>query len=485
MFKAVYNENIMKTKCINMKTKLFIITVIAFAMNNIFAYASVPLCDKVSLNSWCDLEIVKTDRTRTKEDIAKMALKMPHSGFNKSYKTHYEVEPSLTAPYSAGSLDKDDINDALNAVKMVRYIAGLPYENIHFTDELNNIAQHGAVLLAASKQFTHFPEQPDDMSDEFFELGEQGCSEANIYSGLGNISSAVIGFVADGGENNIEHAGHRRWVLKPGAENFGIGYAKNPNAPYTYRINMHVFDGLFYGECESDSYIAWPNSGDFPLQYFAASEDISDTIEYPWSVNLGAQYSLPDKESTVLVLTRKSDNKQWVFDKDTPNLGEEELSDTKLHFSVDNDGYGMVKAILFRPDLKTLGTIKDGECFNVSITGIKDSNGESATLTYDINFFDLEKETEKINTCLLSADGDDVVLSNYTKSKVSGKIYFAEYEESSGELLNVTAEDVSLASNKEKAYTNPFELNDDKYVKVFLWDKNQKPLSENLICSVN
>ncbi len=467
-----------------MKIKLFIITSMIFAMNNTFAYADVPLYNKVSLSSWDDVKIVEIDRTRTKEDIAKMALRMPHNGFkpwyDDDYETRYDVEPMLTAPYSAGSLNREDILDALNAVKMVRYIAGLPYENISFTDELNNIAQHGAVLLASSNQFSHFPQQPDDMSDEFFELGEQGCGEANISAGCNSISSAVIDFIADSGVNNIADAGHRRWILKPGAENFGIGYAKNEDAYYTYRVNMHVFDGLSCWECESDSYIAWPNSGDFPLQYFAANEDIYDTIEYPWSVNLGAEYSEPDKESTVVVLTRKSDNKQWIFDKNTPNLGEDGLSDTKLHFSVDNDGYGMQKAILFRPDLKSLGKIEDGECFNVSITGIKDLNGESTTLTYDINFFDLEKEIEKLDACSIYADGNNIVLSNYTKNKVSGKIYFAEYEKSSGELLNKFVENVSLLSKKEKIYENPFKLDSNKFMKVFLWNDNQKPLAKNL-----
>lgn len=339
--------------------------------------------------------IVEIDHGHTISEVVEMIQAHPHTGLDYYETTSYQEMPKFYAPYSAGSLMQEDIDDAENSMKIVRFLAGVPYEDVTFTDELNNIAQHGAVLLAASNQFSHAPAQPEDMSDAFYELGYQGCSEANISAGRSNISNAVLGFMYDSGQNNIQRAGHRRWILNPGNQEFGIGYADGPDASYSgYRINMHVFAGLGYWECESDSYIAWPSDGAFPIQYLAADEYIDTVIDCPWSINLGSPYAEPSKDTVVLKLTRVRDGKTWTFDKNTPNLGEDGYyDDSKLHLAVDNGGYGMIKAIIFRPDPESLGVIEHGDVFNVELSGIKYTDGSAATLSYDISFFDLEKVT--------------------------------------------------------------------------------------------
>lgn len=339
--------------------------------------------------------IVEIDHGHTVAEVVEMIQNYPHSGFDYYKTTSYEELPKFYAPYSAGSLMQKDIADAENAMKVVRFLAGVPYEDVTFSDELNNIAQHGSVLLAASNQFSHGPTQPEDMSDDFFSLGYQGCSEANISAGRSNISNSVLGFMYDSGANNIVRAGHRRWILNPGNQEFGIGYADGPDASYGgHRINMHVFAGLGYWECESDSYIAWPSDGAFPIQYLAADEYIDTVIDCPWSINLGSPYAEPSKDTVVLKLTRVRDGKTWTFDKNTPNLGEDGYyDDSKLHLAVDNGGYGMIKAIIFRPDPESLGVIEHGDVFKVELSGIKYTDGSAATLSYDISFFDLEKVT--------------------------------------------------------------------------------------------
>ncbi len=335
--------------------------------------------------------IVKVDHAHTKNEIIEFLKKYPHTGFDYR-EMEFSRTPNLTAPYEAGSVSQNDLDDALNAIKVVRYLAGVPYENIRLTEELNSIAQHGAVILASSNQFSHYPIKPYDMSDAFYEIAKKGCMEANISAGRSNLSNAVLGFIFDNGQNNISRVGHRRWILKPGAENFGLGYAKGTDTSYGGdRINMHVFDGLGYWECESDSYIAWPAAGDFPIEYFAASKNISTPIVAPWSINLGASYQEPDKTDVVVKLTRERDQKTWVFDKNTPDLGTVEISDDAMHLSVDNGGYGMQKAIVFRPDMSSLGTIKEDDVFTVRVSGIKSTDGKPEELTYTIRFFNLSK----------------------------------------------------------------------------------------------
>ncbi len=352
---------------------------------------------QTSASAASKVKTVYTEHNRTAEEIVVMHKELGNSCFDINVQTKYETPPLLTAPYSAGSLDQEDVKNALNALKMTRFLAGVPYENVKFTNELNNIAQHGAVLLAASNQFSHTPGQPSDMSDDFYKTAYQGCSQANINAGRSNISNAIISFVYDNGQNNISRVGHRRWVLKPGGENFGIGFAKGKGNYGGYRINMHVFDGLGPFDCESDSYVAWPAAGDFPIQYFYASEYTETKVYAPWSINLGANYKEPSKKSVKITLKRASDGKVWNFDKNTPDLGKEDMTDEKLHLSVDNAGYGMTKAIVFRPDVKSLGVISHGEKFTVEISGIYDNKGNAAVLEYDVNFFDLKRTEKKID----------------------------------------------------------------------------------------
>lgn len=339
-----------------------------------------------AMYSKADEETIKiSDGTLTINQVINMAKKYPHSGFNFSKVTSYETEPSLKAPYKAGSLEEKEINDALNALKMVRFLAGVPYEDVKFTSELNEIAQHGAVLLAASDQYSHTPAKPDDMDDNFFKIGYAGCSEANLTKSP-NISRSVLSFVYDFGEDNLAKAGHRRWVLNPNTKNFGIGFAKNGDVR---RANLHVFDG---GIGEPENYVAWPNAGYFPLQYFYADNTLTNTLNIPWSINLGKAYQAPDKSTLMITLRRTRDNKIWTFDKYTKDLGGLSLiSHDGMHLAVDNDLIGMQKAITFRPDLQTLGPIKPGDIFEVRISGIKKANGEPATIGYRIKFFDLKQ----------------------------------------------------------------------------------------------
>jgi len=341
--------------------------------------------------------VIEAVHGRTEYEIAAKHIELAHDGFD-DVKTTYAEAPVLSAPYSAGSLSEKDLKSALNTLKMIRFLAGVPYEDIRFTDELNSISQHGAVLLAASDQFTHTPGKPADMSQSFFDLAYKGCSEANLNAGKDNISSAVLSFAADSGKNNIASAGHRRWMLKPGTENFGIGFAKGNGTYGGLRTSLYIFgDGAAYERTHND-FIAWPNAGAFPLQYFAASDNINSVISFPWSVNLGSLYAFPKKSEVIVTLTRASDGKVWSFDTNTPNLAMEEMTDEKLHLSVDNSGYGMTKAIIFRPDLASLGVIADGETFTVEISGIKYADGTDAVLSYDVNFFNLERAVSEYNS---------------------------------------------------------------------------------------
>ena len=429
--------------------------------------------------------VVSMDRTRNRSSIIAMASSYAHSGFNKSKVTQYATTPLFSSPYNAGSLYTDDVADALNAMKMVRYIAGLPYENVAFTDERNNIAQHGAVLLAATNQYTHTPTKPADMPQTFFDLGYRGCDESNIFLGINankNISRSILGWIADNGDYNIENAGHRRWVLRPDGQNFGIGFASSDNRYYS---NLHVQDSSLGRE--ADTYVAWPNSGDFPIQYFTNSTNINTAPQYPWSLNLGAEYQVPMRNEIQLTLTRTRDNKVWTFNAATPQLGVGNMPDDSMHLAVDNDSYGTKKAIIFRPDVTSLGALQEGDVFSVQLSGIKTKDGTPTTLEYSINFFDLDAAMQED---ILTATTYQTIASpsglrftikprKIEKPLDNGKILLAIYEKDSRKMLYIKT--IPCGGNNSYIIDTPVYSNVE--VKVFAWD-NVVPLASNEIINI-
>ena len=360
--------------------------------------------------------IVPVDHSRDIGSIVDAARQYPHSGFNFGRETRFASQP-IVSPVTftergAGSLHAEDMLDTLNAIKMVRYITGLPYDDIRFTAENNKRSQYGSYLLAVSGQFTHYPNAVYGMPADFYNIAYSGCNDANIAAGYPNVSASILAYMTEPGKNNIEHAGHRRWLLKPDLKNFGIGHVRGPQDDYGgYRSSIYVYDGTAPGEHEPDTYIAWPSSGDFPIQYMAGVSDIADYHNshylYPWSVNLGAAYQNPVRNNITLTLTRARGGavvNTWVFDKDTPKLTNVDEDLSGMHFAVDNDGYGMRKAIVFKPDAASLGRIHDGDLFHVRIEGLVgiagDGSNAPAELEYDIRFFDLQREMSRSNITL-------------------------------------------------------------------------------------
>jgi hypothetical protein len=98
--------------------------------------------------------------------------------------------PSVTRPYRAGALTPEFLTNGLNTFKFVRYLAGLS-EEIVMTNELNDIGQHGAVILAQIGHLTHTPSRPSDVDQAFYRRAYESTSTANIHwSSVGSTSIA-------------------------------------------------------------------------------------------------------------------------------------------------------------------------------------------------------------------------------------------------------------------------------------------------------
>ena len=266
-------------------------------------------------------------------------------------KPTYSVMPDSTnPPYAAGVLSDESLQDALNAVNLVRFIAGLDHE-VTLNSEYTRLVQAGALVNAVNNSLSHFPEKPEGIDEDLYKDGYNGNSSANIAMGFPTLANAVTdAWLNDGDTSNISRIGHRRWLLNAHMGQTGFGHV----GAYT---GMYAFD--FSGNYGKTSNV-WP-AQNTPVEFF--------TSEYPWSVSTG---TTEDIASVNVVLTNNKTGAVYNFSS----------SAADGYFNVENGNYGAKGAVIFRPDGLTYN---DGDSYNVSITGLQ--NGD---INYDVNFFKLD-----------------------------------------------------------------------------------------------
>ncbi len=318
-----------------------------------------------------------------------------------TYETKYDIEPSVAAPYAIGRLNEDFLNNGEDYLNLVRYVAGLP--SVEHRADLDESAQYGAVLIAAS-EFSHYPTQPADMDDDFYNKGLAATSSSNLSSGNRDISSSISAFMSDSDSYNIEDVGHRRWLLNPTLKYVGFG-----NANYSYATK--VFDQS--GSTVDYNFISWPTSGNMPQNMFYYDD--------AWSITLNpSKYQKANINDICVTLTRTSDGKQWAFDSNTSN--DPETKDD--FFNLNYLGYGVPYCIVFRPALADISTYNG--VYTVELSGIYDKSGNPVTIKYKTDFFDyndtyhvVSYPTEKGGDCIIGCDECDYTKTVATKTELS------------------------------------------------------------------
>ncbi|MCL1790811.1 MAG: cell wall-binding repeat-containing protein [Peptococcaceae bacterium] len=279
---------------------------------------------------------------------------------------------SLGPPYTLGSLSQEFVQDGLNMINFVRYIAGLPgdiTEDAYYTQ----LSQSAAILLRYD--FGHTPNRPAEMNQVFYQLALNGTSHSNIAKGFNTIADSIRnGYVHDSDTPaSVALVGHRRWLLNPKMQKTGFGFVVDPtdSAQYT----------ALYAQDQSRSsvpsypWIAWPGNKVFPQQFFEPRD--------PWSISLNTDlYAIPRLNDVTVTLTEVSSNRTWTFSSAnnayTPN---------GRYFNVDTQPLGMSACLIFRPDNITVYKGK----YHVSVAGLKDRQGQAAAIEYDVTFFDMNE----------------------------------------------------------------------------------------------
>ena len=283
----------------------------------------------------------------------------------------YAKNPSTTPPYVPGLLSDQSLNDALNATNFVRFVTGLP-DNIQLNKTYSQEAQAASLVNAVNNLMTHYPEQPQDMNRELYELGYKGASTSNIGRGYLSVSNSILsGYMYDGHESNIRSVGHRLWTLSPKLKEVGFGYVNGHTAMKVVEDNMYSNDTASY------DFISWPAETAMPLRIRQSYHKLWGE-GYPWSISLNSdKYDNTKLENIEVRLTRLKDEKVWRF---SPNA-----ADGFFNISTDSIGY-LPYTIIFRPDGLTY---KPGDRFQVEIKGVQTLDGVEEFVQFETTFFDL------------------------------------------------------------------------------------------------
>jgi uncharacterized protein YkwD len=290
----------------------------------------------------------------------------------KPVKQTYVTAPSVKAPFSAGQLHSDYLNNGLNMLKFIRYVAQLS-KTLELDNTMNVNCQAGALVMAVNNVLSHSPSQPAGMSADLYSKGKKGCGEANIFASSANsiaLEDAVRSWAHDSDPVNIKDLGHRRWLLNPVMEKTGFGCVTNPGKG-TF-ATVYAFDNSKGSNYAFDR-VLWPSLGSFPSDLFEGNQ--------AWSIILNnTKYKANDNME--VTLTCLTNSKKWVFSSkmagNNPN---------GKYFNVSTAGYGSGFCIIFRPDGVTS---YETDKYKVEVTGLRDTkNVALPKMEYTVTFFKL------------------------------------------------------------------------------------------------
>lgn len=291
--------------------------------------------------------------------------------------TLFTVQPSLTAPYNPGEISEESLQNALNCLNFIRYVAGLPAD-IVIKDEYCKKVQTGQLINAVNNYMSHNPIKPSDMADELFQIGAEGNGKSNLWLSCDDLPQSLAVYMCDPGTDNINKVGHRRWILNPSMQYTGFGYANGYTGTYAH-------DKSRTADFEGD-YIAWP-AANMPYELYNGFD--YNNHYYTFSVTLGPEYDEPVLSAVKVDMTSKKTGEVFHFDADSSP------EKNGLSFNVDTSYNGIPNCIVFDPGKKLFD--KD-DVISVSISGIT-KKGVESKIDYNVSFFTLFDEATN-NNCL-------------------------------------------------------------------------------------
>jgi uncharacterized protein YkwD len=264
------------------------------------------------------------------------------------------------AACNAGDTSAESKEATLRRINWFRAMAGTPAD-VQFDATFNQKAQQAALMMAANNALSHFP--PTTWKC-YTAVGAEAAGKANISLGRkSGVDTITDGYMRDPGSNNAA-VGHRRWLLYPQTRFMGTGDVNSATA----RSNaLWVMDGNYSSPRPKvrDEFVSWPPPGFVPY-----------TTVYPrWS------FSYPRADFSAATVTMTQDGVALATRKEALKNGAGE--NTLVWFPgsyADGNNWA-------RPARDTL--------YRVTVQNVK-IDGLPRTFTYDVNVFDPDVETSKV-----------------------------------------------------------------------------------------
>lgn len=314
--------------------------------------------ENISTNVISDHSTLK----RTKDQVRKNYLE---SRISYDYgKSIFNELPSSIKPYKAGSLKTTVSSEILKEMNYYRWQAGL--NNLTLNQNYMERSQKGAVVLAATNELTHYPSQPGDMSDEFYDEAFAGVNADFDYSGNVcwdySLRDYIKGYIDDT-NNLMGDVGHRNSFLDPRAKSTSFGFANNRgelnyfyNATSIYTTNQHKNSEKFY---------SWPSPGYMPIE--------SIDINAKWSITLMEDYDFTKTNINLIIDGKVYSIKDIYLDREY----------NTLYFSLPNDVIKLVSRN---------SKFKNNVMINVELNDIRNSIGDKVLIKYPVKFFEAKIE---------------------------------------------------------------------------------------------
>ena len=291
------------------------------------------------------------------------ALKAKYKEYNEhghAITANFDIEPKYEElPLVAGKWTDMALLMVTDYINLARVGAGLHPLELNW--DITDAAQHKATLVAYNRihdyQSGHNPEQPDGVSDEFYNKAQSYMTE-NLYTG--DIQTSIVGALNDGYGDPVS-CGHRYNLLDPSATEWGIG-AVGSGLSFGWQA-AQKFSGF---ESYSNELVAWPSKGIFTM-------DLAYNGIGNWTARFYKRYTVSsDTEVTI-----KSLNSGKIYEITNENKNNE----GKFLEAVDS------RQVTFRDDTIAY---ESGDVFEITLHNVKDSTtGENIDYTYRSVFYSL------------------------------------------------------------------------------------------------
>ena len=305
--------------------------------------------------SFKEVMLTDNEQQRLKDLKAKWQIWKP------VYEGVQSTGTSVEHPYSYGEVHPKAELDALNVTKMIRYTTGLSTD-VSLNAEYSKRAQAAALLNALNGGLSHYPQRPDNVTDEQYDVGYLGASKSNLSMGRKTIYDTVVhGYMSDASKSNVSTVGHRRWILSPYLPEIGFGAVDRFSA-------MYVISENYPRSIPHYETIVWPVENVMPLEFFHDND--------PWSISFNPQlYKVKIEDLTVL----------YTLNGETQTLTAQNTND--FYLNQGNYGYTPLTLIFRTNEIKP---IVYGDRVKIEVRGLKDAYGNDKPFSYETIFLHLE-----------------------------------------------------------------------------------------------